>query len=319
MIDTQSAARAPKRLALLAAAAGLLALSPAAKAQGLFSFPGDRPPSYEIERRLEAGGYELTRRLIPRGDVYLADVAVAGGDAERLVIDRETGRIVERYRLPRAPSPDPAARAWDREDADPWDAPPRPPAGLDRWAPDAALDLPEARQDLPEARQDLPEARQDLPAAHQDLPAARQERRGPTRGQLALGDNAAPPTVIIGRGGGRATSPDLIEIPKAKPLDAKRKATAPAAAVKATAPPSAPSASAAPAAVAAPVVVTAPAANGAVGASPAPPPQAAQAAQADAPAASVATAKPPPSAETPTAPAPAKSKAVNDVPVTPLD
>ena len=63
MNDTQRAVRAPKRLVLLTAAVALLALSPAAKAQGLFSFPGDGPPSYEIERRLEAGGYELTRPL----------------------------------------------------------------------------------------------------------------------------------------------------------------------------------------------------------------------------------------------------------------
>lgn len=288
MVDTQKATRAPRRLVLLTAAAALLALSSAAKAQGLFSFPGDGPQRYEIERRLEAGGYALTRPLIARGDVYLADVAVVGG-AERLVIDMETGRIVERYRLPQATEPNPAARAWDRDDADAWDAPPRPPAELGRWTPDAAPDLPAARQDLPEARQARPAL---------------------TR-QLALGDDAAPPTVITGHSGARATSHGLIETPKAKPLDAKRKAATPA-------PPSAPSASAAPAAVTAPAVATAPAASGAVGASPAPPPQAARAAQADAPA-NAAAAKPPPSAETPAAPAPAKTKAVNDVPVTPLD
>ncbi len=103
MIDTQSAARTPRRLAHLAAAAAvLLALSPAAKAQGLFSFFGGGPSSYEIERRLEAGGYGLIRPLVRRGDVYLADVAFGRGEFERLVIDAETGRIVQRIPAARA-------------------------------------------------------------------------------------------------------------------------------------------------------------------------------------------------------------------------
>jgi hypothetical protein len=277
MIDTQSAARTPRRLAHLAAAAAvLLALSPAAKAQGLFSFFGGGPSSYEIERRLEAGGYGLIRPLVRRGDVYLADVASGRGEVERLVIDAETGRIVQRIPAARARWRDAAPRPWDPEQSDAWGSPPRPPADFDRGGSGDAL----------------------------DLPGARQEPRAPAGDQFARGDRgdeAPAPVIITGRGGGRATSPDLIEKPKAKPSEAKRKTAAPAPAAKAAAPPE-------PASVAG----TPPEANGAPAANPP-----LEAAKADAPT-SVAAAKSAPP-ETPNPPAPTNSRAVNDLPVTPLD
>lgn len=253
MIDTQSAARPRRRAAHLAAAvAVLLALSPAAKAQGLFSFFGGGPSSDDIERRLEASGYELTHTLIRRGDVYLADVAVGRGDVERLVIDAENGRIVQRFRAGWERPRDAAPRAWDSEPFDARDSPPRPPVDVDRGGSGDALDLPDARA----------------------------EPRAPTGDRIA-------------RSGARAISPDPLEKPKPKPSEAKHKTTAPAPAVKAAA-------------------LTPPEANGAPAAKPPP-----RAAAADAPGSVAAADSPPP--EAPAAPAPTKSKAVNDLPVTPLD
>ena len=86
-----------RRLGWAAAALVLLALPTAAQAQGFFFLFGS-PSPYEIERRLEAAGYVLTGPLTLRGDVYLADVVARGEGPERLVIDAQSGRIVERYR-----------------------------------------------------------------------------------------------------------------------------------------------------------------------------------------------------------------------------
>ena len=284
MIDSQSAARTLKGFTRLAAAAAvLLAISPAAKAQGLFSFFSGAPSSYEIERRLDAGGYTLTGPLVRRGDVYLADVVAGRGDFERLVIDAETGRIMERFRARPARWRDAGPRNGDQDEPDRWDPAPRPPAGLDFAAPRET----------------------------HDLPSARPEPRASTRDQLARGDDAAKPNVIVGPSAGRPTSSDANKNPK--PSDAKRKIGVPAQASK-------PANSPAPESAAAPgtttVAVTPPAANAAPPAS-----STAQAASTPAsggPPQSVIAAKSPP-AETPEAHPPSKAKPVNDLPVTPLD
>ena len=133
MIDSQSAARMPRRFAHFAAAAAvLIALSPAAKAQGLFSFFGGGPSPYEIERQLDAGGYTLTGPMIRRGDVYVADVVIGRNDFERLMIDVETGRIVERFRVRSPHWRDADQGDWSQGEPDSWgSSAPRPPVGLD--------------------------------------------------------------------------------------------------------------------------------------------------------------------------------------------
>ena len=173
---------------------------PRPRRKALFPFFGGGPSSYDIERRLEAGGYELTHPLVRRGDVYLADVVFGRDDAERLVIDAETGRIVQRFRSGWTRWRDAAPRPWDPERPDAWNAPPRPPADVDRGGPGETLDLPDARQGP----------------------------RAPTDDQFARGEGATAPAVITGRGGARATPLDLIERPKSKPSEAKRKTTTPA-------------------------------------------------------------------------------------------
>ncbi len=297
MIDSLSAARKRRRFAQFAAAAAIfLAVSPAAKAQGLFfNFGGGPGPTrYDIERRLDANGYSLTGPVVRRGDVYLADVVFGGRDYERLVIDAWTGRIMERYRTRparwRAASPRPSDQDqsdfWGPPRSGSWDEPPRPPADIDR--------------------------------------------PGPMQDRMARGDEGAPPIVIPGLGGQRGATSDLIEKPKPRPRphEAARKATPPTPVAKATVPPPAAPAGMTPSTTTG-TVPSAPTTESATpSASPAAenaPPVAtpsapAQSAKADAPASPVA-AKPSPPAplETPKAAAPSKSKAVNDVPVTPLD
>ena len=267
MIDSRSAARRPRRLAHFAAAAAiLLALSPSAKAQGLFSFFGGGPSPYDIERQLDASGYTMTGPMVRRGDAYVVDVVAGRNDFERLVIAVDTGRIIERFRVrpPRWREAD--QRDWGQGESDSWGSPaPRPPVGLDS-----------------------PDTRAEPPVW--------------SRNQIVRGEDAAKP-------------PDQIKKPKPKSPDAKRTSAPPAAVAKATNPPASdkPAEPAATPAVVTPPVATAPVAK------PANPPPPSPAATADAPA-SVVAAKSPPPAETPVAPPSGKKpKAINDLPVTPLD
>ncbi len=294
MIDSQSAARKLRRFAHFAAAAAvLLAISPAAKAQGLFSFFGGGPSPYEIERRLDAGGYTLTGPLVRRGDVYLADVVVgtrrlrAPGDRRRdrahhAAVSRSAGALARRR----------SARLGSRRAGSVGFG--AAPAGCGSIARRRAQTL--------------------------DLPRARPEPQASTREQLARGDDAAKPNVILAPGGARATSSDANKKPK--PSDAKRKIVAPAQAAKPANPPAP-----------APGPPNPPprrrprrrrdAAGGERRAAPPPAPRRQRprrAANGEAARPSVVATKSPPPAETPDgARRRAKSKPVNDLPVTPLD
>jgi hypothetical protein len=103
-------------------------LAPAARAQGLFFL--FEPAPLRIERQLESAGYELRGPLVRRGDIYVADVVGQTGARERLIVDARTARIVDRF-----PS---VATRWRedrfgdwRDDENSWnDAPPRPPQGV---------------------------------------------------------------------------------------------------------------------------------------------------------------------------------------------
>jgi len=254
-----------RRLGWAAAALALFAAPAAAPAQGFFFLFGN-PSPYEIERRLTASGYVLSGPLTMRGDVYLADVVARGEGPERLVIDAQSGRILERYRgradrWREAAAPAPSA-GWG-DDPRLWDGP-RPPAaiGADVAPPDAfqpakpnVLETPKAK---PKAAETKPKATP-KPAPVADV-------------------NNPPPAAVV-------------------PAPAATTPAAPSSASPAAAPASL---GLAPSAVAAPP-------NPAPAASPSP----LQAAKADAP----TVAKPP----SPAPAAPAKSKAVNDIPVTPLD
>jgi hypothetical protein len=57
-------------------------------------FPGD------IERSLEAQGYELVAPLMRRPGVYLADVSTGPAGHQRLIIDARSGQVLERFPAP---------------------------------------------------------------------------------------------------------------------------------------------------------------------------------------------------------------------------
>ncbi len=260
-----------RRLGWAAAALVLVAAPTAAQAQGFFSFFGS-PSPYEIERRLEAAGYVLSGPVTARGDVYLADVVVRGEGPERLVIDAQSGRIIERFRgrgdhWREAAAPPPSG--WG-DDPRLWDGP-RPPAAI---SPDVAP--PDAFEPEKPNVLETPKAK---PKAAETKPKAT-----PKPTPVANATNPPPAAVVPAPA---ATTPA-----EPSPVASASPAAAPAS------PSPAPSAAAAPA-------------SPAPAASPSPTPSL-QAAKVDAP----SGAKPP--APTPAA-APAKSKAVNDIPVTPLD
>ena len=262
-----------RRLAWVAATAALLAAPAAAQAQGFFFLFGS-PSPYEIERRLEAAGYSLTGPLTMRGDVYLADVVARGEGPERLVIDVQSGRIVERYRgradrWREASAPPPSA--WS-DDPRSWNGP-RPPASIGPGAqPPEALSPPNV---VEAPKVDTPKLR---------LKNAEAKPKATPKPTPVANVSNPPPAAVI-------------STPTATPSAASSPAASPAEAPASPNP--APSAAAAP---------TSPAPV----ASPSPAPSL-EAAKVDAPSA----AKPPPSPAP--AAASAKSKAVNDIPVTPLD
>jgi hypothetical protein len=261
-----------RRLGWAAAALVLLALPQAAQAQGFFFLFGN-PSPYEIERRLEAAGYVVTGPLTLRGDVYLADVVVRGEGPERLVIDAQSGRIVERYRghddrWREAAAPPPSA--WS-DDPRQWNGP-RPPAAI---GPDAAP--PDAYEPPQPNVLETPKAETPKPKPK----AAETKPKWIPKPAPVANVNNPPPAAVV--------TPPAARTPAAPPPAVS---SSPAAAPASPSP--APSAAAAPA-------------SPAPAASPSP---AIEAAKADAP----SVVKPPPPA-----PAPAKPKAVNDIPVTPLD
>jgi hypothetical protein len=263
-----------RRLGWAAAALVLLAAPTAAQAQGFFFLFGS-PSPYEIERQLAASGYVLTGPLTMRGDVYLADVVVRGEGPERLVIDAQSGRVVERYRgrvdrWRQAAAPPPSG--WS-DDPRFWDGP-RPPAAV---GPDAAP--PDSFEPIKPNVLEAPKA-----DSYKPKPKAAETKPKWTPKPAAPVANVTnpPPAVVV-------PAPTATTPVASPPAAASSPATVPAS------PSPALSAAAAPA-------------SPAPAASPSPAPSI-EAAKADA----SSVAKPPP------APAPTKSKAVNDIPVTPLD
>ncbi len=133
------------RAAALALAASLLWLgAPAAQAQW-FNMDSSLPAT-QVERMVQASGYRLTGPVIRNGPVYLADVLGREDDPERLVIDADSGQLLQRYRTPARqrrfvandwsgqPRPRPSGGWFDRQDDF---APPRrqqPPVASNDWS-----------------------------------------------------------------------------------------------------------------------------------------------------------------------------------------
>ena len=82
---------APSAMALAAA----LLLTPAAHAQGFYSFYGMSPR--QIVGMLDDDGYQLRGPLMRRGDVYVCDVVSVTGRSARLIVDARDGHVIERF------------------------------------------------------------------------------------------------------------------------------------------------------------------------------------------------------------------------------
>jgi hypothetical protein len=90
--------RRPAVLALVGL--GLLIAAPGAEAQWFNLGFGLRPD--QVEREIVASGYQLAGPVERNGGVYLADVVGRGGDRQRLVVDANSGRLLQRFRARRA-------------------------------------------------------------------------------------------------------------------------------------------------------------------------------------------------------------------------
>ena len=304
MIEARSAARRLGRSFQVAAiATALLALAPAARAQGLFTFLGGGPSPQDIAQRLDAAGYALTGPLMRRGDVYLADVVVMGRrDAQRLVIDAETGRIVERYRVQPARWRDTPPQAWN-SDEDAWNVGPRPPVDLDRPAPNAQV----AREENPALGTGAPRTTGAELIEQPDKPKPKPHEVRRKSAPLAKTPAPSPTPQSDASAGPAATAP-LLVTPPARP-------TVTPAPVAHTAKSEPGPSTVTPPSTAAPNV-TVPSAATPTAATPVLAPSATVTAKTDQPA---ATKSPSPAADAADAKGPSKPKAVNDIPVTPLD
>ena len=180
------------------AAAVTILLAPAAQAQGLFSL--FEPQPQRIERQLEGAGYELRRPVMRRGDVYVADVVDETGRPERLVIDARTARIVERFPGVASHWREDRYGDWrDRDAEDAWSAAPRPLQGMALRPRDDAW----------------------LNGDDEDAPVLRPKPRD----EVARTDPSAKPNVIYGEDGlnGPLSPTGDIDKSKPKPHVAKKK------------------------------------------------------------------------------------------------
>jgi hypothetical protein len=281
------------------AVVAVVALAPlAANADSIFDLFAPSVSPGAVQYNLARAGFVALSAMVRRGDVYVYDVSDPRGIPERLIIDSRTGRIVERYSL----------RASQLAEARRRDVRPR---AEDDFQSDWDDDSPRPQIDLPLPRPHIVEA---APIDNPPVPP-----RIPRQGDLAYGG---------GGGGHLAAPPVILSAPDAKPVEKPRPRIArpkpvtlpptgepsqtatvgPAAADPATAQPSTPPMTSptttqiAPAPQQ-PAAATAPANAGMVASS-------------GASDAAPAKASAPPQA----APAPApKAKAINDIPVAPLD
>jgi hypothetical protein len=106
-------------------------------------FPGD------VQRSLEAQGYELMAPLMRRPGVYLADVSMGPAVHQRLIIDARSGQVLERFPAP-GRNWGPALAARDDRFDDPQFNGLRPPIYHGFSGPDAPV-APMANARIPSA------------------------------------------------------------------------------------------------------------------------------------------------------------------------
>jgi hypothetical protein len=328
------------RAAALALAASLLWMrAPGAQAQW-FSTDAALPPM-QVERMVQASGYRLTGPVVRNGPVYLADVLGREDDRERLVIEANSGRLLQRYRAP--------GRRQHFATNDYWSGEPRPRLfggwfGQDddfaprQQRPVASTEWPSQQRQQPaqsdgwfgrdeEVAPPRPPARitggggtdtrnpANAPAAAPHAPAAN---------NVARADDGSAPYVILApdHSPAAATHDVPLEKPRVKP-QVRRKKPEPTPVAQPVMVPNVakPASVAQPARPTSPALAAPPQSDAAKEPTPAPAPPAPRVADTKiaappAPAPVTASAAP---VVTPTPKAPAHKPAVNDVPVDPLE
>ena len=93
-----------------------LAGSPAAQAQGFFSFSDNSPR--DVVDRLYEQGYNVHLPMIRRGDVYVVDVVSSSRRPMRLIVSARDGRVLERFATTSRWSDDQPRSARWHDDAD---------------------------------------------------------------------------------------------------------------------------------------------------------------------------------------------------------
>jgi hypothetical protein len=265
-----------------------LAAPMAASADSIFDLflPSVSPSA--VQYNLARAGFVARSAMVRRGDVYLYDVSDRYGVPQRLVIDARTGRIMERYSLrpsqwAEARRLDARPRVEDDWDAE-WDGSPRP-----------EIDAPSPRPHVIEA----------LPS--ENLPATPRLSR---QRDLAYGEgHAATPLVATPPPDPKPTEKPRIKLSRPRPIASPTPGDQPqtATAAPSATDPAAPQATTAP--LGAPATTRiAPTPQQPATASPTPTTSGIVASSG----ASDAKAAPPP-------PPAAKGKAINDIPVAPLD
>lgn len=201
-----------RRLAAVSALVlAALALSPAARAQGFFSFA--EPSPRDVLSRLDDQGYSARLPMTRRGDIYIVDARTSSGRMVRLIVSARDGDILERY----AATPryeDYGRSRWS--DEDPY-----------RRHDDEPVDRPERR--LQSASQDPSEPRvlnfdggdkMVPPAAIPDAGASSRTHRHVVRKPVAPSvakDTPEPAVAAVAPSDPRSSAPKVIEVaPPAK-------------------------------------------------------------------------------------------------------
>jgi hypothetical protein len=92
-----------------------LAASPAAQAQGFFSF--DEASPRDVVDRLYEQGYSVHLPMIRRGDVYVVDAVSSSHRAMRLIVSTRDGHVLQRFATtPRWGDDEPHSARWREEE-----------------------------------------------------------------------------------------------------------------------------------------------------------------------------------------------------------
>jgi hypothetical protein len=225
----------PRAATLGLAAALLWAGAPAAHAQWFGS--DSALPATQVERMVQASGYRLTGPVVRNGPIYLADVLGREDDPERLIIEANSGRLLQRYRAPARQQRFVANDYWSGQQR------PRPSAG---WFDREDDFVPQRQQQQPVASGDW---RRQQPAQSQGGWFGRDEEidpprpparigatsaddarrtqpngtRAPAAGNVARADDGSAPYVILAPDRVPGAHEITLEKPRAKPQVRRKK------------------------------------------------------------------------------------------------